>query len=105
MKARFRPISAAAVAGFVLSAACSAQVPAASTAGALDEQPRCNADKAESLVGRVASQVTLDAAQRLSASSILRIVKPGQPISMDYMTNRLTVEVDEKNRILRLYCS
>lgn len=103
MRAGFYPMSAVAVA-LVLATACTAQVPVEHTAGAVDGQHPCQANKAERLVGRVASQETLAAALRLSTSSILRLVKPGQPISMDYMTARLTVEVDEKNRILRLYC-
>lgn len=97
-------MAAAIVASFVLASACTAQVPVETTAGAGDEQHPCNADKAAGLVGRVASEAAQAMALRLSTSSIIRIVRPGQPISMDYMTNRLTVEVDERNRILRLYC-
>jgi hypothetical protein len=41
---------------------------------------------------------------RLGGASTARIVKPGQAIAMDYQTDRLTIEVDAKNRILRLSC-
>ena len=104
MRASFYSVRAAAVANLALSAACAAQVPVEHTAGAVDGQHPCQVERAQILVGRAASQATLARARRLSTAPIIRIVKPGQPISMDYMTDRLTVEVDEKNRILRLYC-
>lgn len=30
---------------------------------------------------------------------VLRVAKPGQPMTMDYRADRLTIEVDDKNRI------
>ena len=53
---------------------------------------------------RVASTATVARALRLGGASTARIVRPGQAIAMDYETDRLTIEVDAKNRILRLSC-
>lgn len=39
-----------------------------------------------------------------SGAATLRVVRPGQPVSKDYRTDRLTVEVDGQDVIIRLSC-
>jgi hypothetical protein len=43
-------------------------------------------------------------ARRLSGAATIRLIRPGTPASSDYVTDRLTVEVDRKGRIVRLSC-
>jgi hypothetical protein len=97
--------SAVFAAGLAGSNASAFDAPKGSWASAIDEQHPCRAEHAQSLVGRVADARTVARANRLSGSAIARVVRPGQPISMDYNTARLTIEIDEKKRIIRLYCS
>ncbi len=33
----------------------------------------------------------------------LRVIRPGQAVTMDYSTDRVNIEVDEANRIRRVY--
>ena len=73
-------------------------------AAAIDELHPCEAQKVQSFVSRPAVEATIAKAVELSGSSTARIVRPGQPISMDYQTDRLTIEVDRRNRIIRISC-
>jgi hypothetical protein len=70
----------------------------------LSDHP-CKPEPVQSLVGRLLDEPTLATALRLSGASIDRVVRAGEPSSMDYVTSRLTIEVDGANRILGLYCS
>jgi hypothetical protein len=73
-------------------------------AASIAELHPCKAERVQHLATRVASTATVARAMRLGGASTARIVKPGQAIAMDYQTDRLTIEVDAKNRILRLSC-
>ena len=90
----------------VMVPSCATAVPPAEAdrARSLAELHPCDAGPAQRLVGRRATARLLAAARRLSGASSIRLVRPGEPISMDYSTDRLTIEVDERNRLLRLSC-
>ena len=103
MNIKSHPVLLSVLAGFSPVTACATEMPPEAVASVGDDHP-CKEDQVQSFVGRVSDEATLAAARRLSGSAILRIVKPGQPISMEYTTSRLTIEVDEKARIIRLYC-
>lgn len=64
----------------------------------------CDAAPAQRLVGRRADRATQAEAMRLTGASSLRIVRPGDALSADYLTDRLTAELDEDLAIIRLYC-
>jgi hypothetical protein len=91
-------------AGFAICNGSAAGAQNAFWASATDQQHPCDAGKVQSYVGRVAEARTVAEITSRSGSATVRVVMPGQPISMDYNTARLTIEVDEKNRIVRLYC-
>jgi hypothetical protein len=65
----------------------------------------CNADAAQSYIGQDASEATVAAAQAAAgATGALRVIKPGQPVTMDFRADRLNVEVDDGNAIVRITC-
>jgi hypothetical protein len=64
----------------------------------------CDPAKVQSLVGRPADTQTVARALKLSNSSSIRVVRPGDPISMDYSSDRITIEIGDDNRIVRLTC-
>jgi hypothetical protein len=64
----------------------------------------CDASKARQLVGSMADTRTVARAIKLSGSYNVRIVRPGDPISMDYQTDRITIELDDNNKVVRLSC-
>ncbi len=57
-----------------------------------DNQANCVAEEAQKLVGQ--SGLTNDQIKQKTKSEIVRKVAPGQPMTMDYRTNRVTVTID-----------
>lgn len=57
-----------------------------------DNQANCVAEEAQKLVGQ--SGLTDDQIKQKTQSEIVRKVAPGQPMTMDYRTNRVTVTID-----------
>lgn len=65
----------------------------------------CDAAPAQAFVGKQADEATVAAARKAAgAKGDLRVIKPGQPVTMDYRIGRLNVEVDEHNTIVRINC-
>lgn len=59
----------------------------------------CGASGLQGLVGQPASSLdTMRFAQRM------RVIRPGQMVTMDYSEARLNIAVDEAERITRVYC-
>ena len=55
----------------------------------------------------VLSRLSASMEERLLAGSgtrVLRIIRPGQPISLDYRSDRLNAELDATGTIRRIYC-
>ncbi|HVI59586.1 MAG TPA: I78 family peptidase inhibitor [Luteimonas sp.] len=94
------------------AAADAATPPAAATTpeadaapGAPDMSAQCSADAAQSFVGKEATDATVaDAKAAAGAKGDVRVIKPGQPVTMDFRGDRLNVEVDERNAIVRITC-
>ncbi|HZW17406.1 MAG TPA: I78 family peptidase inhibitor [Luteimonas sp.] len=74
-------------------------------ADAGDMAAQCSADAAQSFVGQQASDDIVAQAQAAAgAKGAVRVIKPGQPVTMDYRADRLNVEVDEQGAIVRISC-
>lgn len=69
-----------------------------------DASKRCDAASAQSAVGKTASQEVVDQAVADSGSSTARVIKPGQPVTMDYREDRLNIEVDAGNVVTAVRC-
>ncbi len=61
-----------------------------------DNQVNCVAEEAQKLVGQ--SGLTDDQIKQKTQSEIVRKVAPGQPMTMDYRTNRVTVTIDPASK-------
>ncbi|EXH14493.1 I78 family peptidase inhibitor [Acinetobacter sp. 1245593] len=57
-----------------------------------DNQANCVSEEAQKLVGQ--SGLTDDQIKQKTKSEIVRKVAPGQPMTMDYRSNRVTVTID-----------
>jgi len=64
----------------------------------------CNAEPAQSYVGKPASEVNLQAAFKASGAKGLRSIKPGQAVTMDYREDRVNVYQDASGNIERISC-
>jgi len=62
----------------------------------------CNADAAQSFVGKPASAA--EQARVASGARAMRLIRPGQAVTMDYRPDRLNVELDASDSIVKLSC-
>jgi len=63
----------------------------------------CRPEAAETLVGM--DRVTDEQAKQLTGTSVVRQVKPGDPVTMDFRQDRVTIETDEgTGKIVRAVC-
>jgi len=66
---------------------------------------QCDADAAQSHIGHEASEATVAQAKAAAgATGTVRVIRPGQAVTMDYRADRLNVEVDDGNTIVRITC-
>ena len=91
-------------------AACSSTPSSADTApttpkpGGAGLGSHCHGDTLTALSGQMASQEVIDRAVRDAGARTLRVVKPGMAVTMDYREDRVTVRVDEQNKIISASC-
>jgi len=79
---------------FVALAACEESTPQK------DEAPNeCGAAGYQNLIGQSA-----DIFASMTFPAPMRIIKPGMAVTMDYSPNRLNVELDAQNMIVRFWC-
>jgi hypothetical protein len=64
----------------------------------------CNMDAAKPLIGEKMSDKTGQKARALAGAGMVRWVRPGQAVTMDYREDRLNIMLDDKDRITRLSC-
>ena len=64
----------------------------------------CSASGLGNLVGAVATPSLINRAKRRAGASVVRVLKPGQIVTMEYLNGRLNVNVDEKNRVKSFTC-
>jgi len=63
----------------------------------------CKPEAAQALVGR--DRVTDEQAKQLTGATIVRQVKPGDPVTMDFREDRVTIETDaDTGKIVRATC-
>ena len=81
-------------------AACASQ-PAAD---AVASGGTCNADPAQSHVGKPATDANVEAAFMASGAKTMRSIKPGQAVTMDYREDRVNIHQDASGNIERISC-
>ena len=64
----------------------------------------CSAEGLGDLVGHIATPSLVNRAKRRAGASVVRVLKPGQIVTMEYLNGRLNVNVDEKNRVKSFSC-
>lgn len=76
------------------------RVPVGSEAGT-----PCRPEALNGLEGKVADAALVDKVVKESGAKHARVVKPGMAVTMDFRADRLTINVDEQNRITRIGCN
>lgn len=64
----------------------------------------CNERRARWAIGERATRRTIDRAFEASGARTVRVVGPRDPVTRDFRRDRLTIEVDRRDRIVDLTC-
>jgi len=59
----------------------------------------CDAEMLGYLVGQQIGEI-----DTTTLPQPMRIIRPGMAVTMDYRTDRMNIELDEHDRVLRVYC-
>ncbi|MBD3826373.1 MULTISPECIES: I78 family peptidase inhibitor [Stenotrophomonas] len=78
--------------------------PAATEPAVAGSAARCDPEKVASLVGKTATEAVVQQAVKASGARHARVLKPGMAMTMDFREDRLSLEVDAQNRIVRANC-
>ena len=76
----------------------------AGTAYPEESQAICNAQPAQSFVGRTNTAQNLEQARQRSGALMARVLHPGQVTTREFNAQRLNLEVDATGRILAVRC-
>ena len=108
MSLRTTALSVSAIA-LALLAGCSSMGTPWSSGGATTAPPPapkqiCNAQPAQSFVGRTNTSQNLEQARQRSGAAMARVLHPGQITTKEFNAERLNLEVDATGRILAVRC-
>ena len=67
--------------------------------GPLPNEAACGADQLQELVGQRASRL-----ETIRFSGPVRVIRPGEAVTMDYLPNRLNIYIDDYERITDVRC-
>ena len=97
-----RSLQLSALLACALLAACSSSPdnPASASKG----DGRCNAEAVHHLVDKRITTEMAEEAREDAGAEHLRVTQPNQPVTMDYNPQRLNIDIDEDDTIIRLSC-
>ena len=64
----------------------------------------CNAKAVQSLIGKVITPTLTEEARRDAGASVARVLSPHQPVTMEYNSQRLNIDVDDSQVVKRVSC-
>lgn len=70
-----------------------------------DTQVICQTRTLEWMVGKQADETLLNRAKVESTAKVVRVLRPGQMVTMEYSDQRLNIYVDANNVVERYSCS
>lgn len=96
----YRAISLLTLCG--LLAACSSSPATRTTEKAGDG--RCDAEAVQHFVDQRITSEMAEEARVEAGAKYLRVTQPNQPVTMDYNPQRLNIDIDDADSIIRLSC-
>ena len=98
------PVATLALAGTLSLAACST-VPPVDTGGPYPPlEMQCDAERARWAIGREATPDIVEEIRAATQSRDVRVIHPGQAVTMDFSTVRVNIHVNERNAITGVTC-
>lgn len=88
----------------VLVLGCAEPAPAPARAPTPVLPGECAAEPARLLEGKPFDADIQAQAQRLTGARSVRVIRPGQAVTMDFNSFRLNIELDASDRVLRVRC-
>ena len=64
----------------------------------------CNPDKAQWAVGKTNTEHNVSEARKQAGAYMVRVLRPGQAVTMEFNAERLNLEVDATGRIVAARC-
>jgi hypothetical protein len=95
--------NALAVALLIALSAC-AGGPTASTPASAPPSGPCNAAPAQFAMGRNTNAALEEEARTRAGAKTVRVLKPGQIVTMEFNAERLSLTVDDAGRVTRVSC-
>lgn len=69
------------------------------------QQTSCDAEAAKpQALGKVATPEVTERARKDAGARLIRVIRPGQMVTMDYLEDRLNIDLDESDVIVNLRC-
>lgn len=84
-----------------LLAGCSSQPPAQQAAEISGD---CDVEQVHGVLGQTASSELIEQVLQQANAKTLRVLAPGDAATMDYNPQRLNIDIDESEVIIRLTC-
>ena len=69
-----------------------------------ESDPKCQAEKAQSYIGKPASPDLADSARKAAGAEVVRWLRPGMAVTMEYRIGRLNITIDDKNLVTGINC-
>ena len=79
----------------------SAKTPAAPPAGS---DGTCNAEAVQDMLGEIATAEQVEQARQQAGAHSVRVLAPGDAVTLDYNSRRLNIDIDEAEVIGRISC-
>jgi hypothetical protein len=64
----------------------------------------CNAEAAQFAVGQAYGEALADQVRRRSGAALVRTLRPGQIVTLEFSSERLTLDLDGSGRVTRVRC-
>lgn len=92
-----------AIAASLSLGACATQPPL-HTAPYPTDGAQCDAERARWAIGREATEQVVEEVRAATQSRAVRVIHPGQAVTMDYSPVRVNIHVNERNAITSITC-
>lgn len=64
----------------------------------------CDAKAAQALIGKTIDATLTEQARRDAGASVARVLRPHQPVTMEYNSQRLNIDVDDHQVVQQVNC-